>query len=388
MQGYNCIIVYNKEKDKILFCKRTKNPYMGLYNLVGGKIEQGEDGFKAAYRELREETGITKRQTKLFHMMDFTYYNQNCYVEVYVGVLTKKVKLKEELHPLVWLNDNDDFFSTDLFAGEGNIGHMIEQVKRYGIGISEKGVNEKEKAYELDLDSICIGVDGCKGGWIGATIDHGELQVNRFNHVSSILEHNPKFNELFIDMIIGLPSNRNHIRPDTFARKIIKERASTVFPAPSRQAVFAETIDKAYEENIKALGKKFTPLTYGVFTKIRQIDTFLQENPQYKNVMKESHPEVCFALLNGKTVLTKKTDIEGIEERIGILNQYLPDLNLGQIVVMEKNYKCTVDDILDAICLAVAANLSVKDGFELIPYNPMEDETGLKMQMVVPLLEK
>ena len=97
---------------------------------------------------------------------------------------------------------------------------------------------------------------------------------------------------------------------------------------------------------------------------------------------------MCYALLNGETVLSKKTEIDGIEERIQILNRFLPNLNLGQVVVMEKNYKCTVDDILDAICLAVAANLSLKLGQDLIPYNPMEDDTGLKMQMVVPNVEK
>ena len=31
---------------------------MGLYNLVGGKIEPGEESAHAAYRELQEETGI------------------------------------------------------------------------------------------------------------------------------------------------------------------------------------------------------------------------------------------------------------------------------------------------------------------------------------------
>ena len=28
MQGYNCIMVFNKEGDKLLFCKRTKDPYL------------------------------------------------------------------------------------------------------------------------------------------------------------------------------------------------------------------------------------------------------------------------------------------------------------------------------------------------------------------------
>ncbi|MGN1146848.1 MAG: NUDIX hydrolase [Lachnospiraceae bacterium] len=138
MQGYNCIMIYDKTGERLLFCKRTSNPYKGKYNLVGGKIEPGEDHFAAAYRELYEETGIACSQVVLRHMMDFTYYNQNCYVEVYVGRLSEKVELRAEKHPLLFLTIADeDFFDLDKFAGEGNIGHMVEQVKDYGEGIEE-----------------------------------------------------------------------------------------------------------------------------------------------------------------------------------------------------------------------------------------------------------
>ncbi len=139
MQGYNCIMIYDKTGEKLLFCKRKKDPYKGKYNLVGGKIEPGEDGFTAAYRELFEETGITGKQVSLKHMMDFTYYNQNCYVEVYVGRLQEEAALREEAHPLTFLTvSEEDFFSLEKFAGEGNIGHMVEQVQDYGEGIGEK----------------------------------------------------------------------------------------------------------------------------------------------------------------------------------------------------------------------------------------------------------
>lgn len=135
MQGYNCIMVYNNsQREKLLFCKRLSDPYKGKYNLVGGKIEQGEDGFSAAYRELAEETGITREDIELKHMMDFTYYNQNCVVEVYVGALNKDKTLRSEKHPLLWMSAEEDFFDLERFAGEGNIGHMVEQVKIYGEG--------------------------------------------------------------------------------------------------------------------------------------------------------------------------------------------------------------------------------------------------------------
>lgn len=134
MQGYNCIMVFHSNGEKLLFCKRTKNPYKGLYNLVGGKIEKDENGFEAAYRELKEETGIDSNKIQLSHMMDFKYFNQNCYVEVYVGQLSQETILYEEVHPLEWLSVDENFFDYNRFAGEGNIGHMVEQVKIYGIG--------------------------------------------------------------------------------------------------------------------------------------------------------------------------------------------------------------------------------------------------------------
>ena len=128
MQGYNVIIVYNANKDRILMCKRLKNPYKGLSNLVGGKIESGENGLDSAYRELFEETSITKDDITLHHLMDFTYHYQNCYVEVYVGRLIREVTVFGEENQLYWSDLNQNFFDVSLYAGEGNIGHMIEQV--------------------------------------------------------------------------------------------------------------------------------------------------------------------------------------------------------------------------------------------------------------------
>ncbi|MCQ4637833.1 NUDIX domain-containing protein [Anaerovorax odorimutans] len=128
-------MVYNATREKLLFCKRTGDPYKGKFNLVGGKIEPGEDGLQAAYRELAEETGIGRDDIVLKHMMNFTYFNQNCTVEVYVGSLKQEVDLRAEKHPLLWLGMDENFFDLEKFAGEGNIGHMVEQVRIYGDGI-------------------------------------------------------------------------------------------------------------------------------------------------------------------------------------------------------------------------------------------------------------
>ncbi len=133
MQGYNLIIVYTPDASRLLMCKRKKDPYKGLANLVGGKIEPGENGFDAAYRELYEETGIAREDILLTHLMDFTYYNQGCYVEVYAGKLLRNVPVIGDENDLYWSDLNHNFFDMSLYAGEGNIGHMLEQVKQSGI---------------------------------------------------------------------------------------------------------------------------------------------------------------------------------------------------------------------------------------------------------------
>lgn len=129
MQGYNVLMIYNQNMNRLLMCKRKKDPCKGLSNLVGGKNEFGELGIDAAYRELFVETNISKEDTVLYHLMDFKYYLQNCYVEVYVGKLNQDVSISGDENDLYWSELNNNFFDMALYAGEGNIGHMIEQVK-------------------------------------------------------------------------------------------------------------------------------------------------------------------------------------------------------------------------------------------------------------------
>lgn len=129
MQGYNVIMIYNSTMDQLLMCKRAKDPFKGLSNLVGGKIDEGEKGLDAAYRELHEETSIPQEMVTLHHLMDFTYYLHNCYVEVYVGRLKADVAVSGDENELYWSDLNQNFFDMSVFAGQGNIGHMIEQVK-------------------------------------------------------------------------------------------------------------------------------------------------------------------------------------------------------------------------------------------------------------------
>lgn len=125
----NCIAVFNKECTKLLMCVRRKDPYKGLSNLVGGKVEPGEEGMDAAYRELFEETSIKRDDIKLTRLIDFVYWLDDITVEVYVGRLNKVVAVSGDENDLYWSELDCDFFDMAKYAGEGNIGHMMEHIK-------------------------------------------------------------------------------------------------------------------------------------------------------------------------------------------------------------------------------------------------------------------
>ena len=129
MRKMNVIVVFDKNMENTLMCKRTKEPYIGMYNLVGGKIENENNGLNEAYRELEEETNIKKKDIDLIHFMNLTYTKWDKELEVYYGILKNEVELIEEVNKLEWVSINDDFFDMNRYAGEGNIGHIIEEIK-------------------------------------------------------------------------------------------------------------------------------------------------------------------------------------------------------------------------------------------------------------------
>ena len=131
MKKFNIIIVYNYNNSKILMCKRKKEPFKDKLNLVGGKIENDEDDLKASYRELNEETGITKENINLKHLINFDYLFQDMQLQVYMGKLRNQIELVEEVNELFWIEVTSDFWNVDKFAGDGNIWHMIKYSDNY-----------------------------------------------------------------------------------------------------------------------------------------------------------------------------------------------------------------------------------------------------------------
>lgn len=129
MNRFNVIAVFTNDMKYTLMCKRKKEPFKDLYNFVGGKVEK-DDSVSEAYRELFEETGISESNIDIIHLMDFIYYKDDFQLEVYYGILKQDVNLVEEINKLEWISMEENFFDYNKFAGDGNIGHIMIEIKK------------------------------------------------------------------------------------------------------------------------------------------------------------------------------------------------------------------------------------------------------------------
>ena len=230
----------------------------------------------------------------------------------------------------------------------------------------------------------CVGIDGCQGKWVAVYLTKNHFEVEKFKTIKDICERYPHASSFIIDIPIGLPESKSDIRPDRLVKKELGKKGSSIFEVPCRQAVYEEDKEKAREQNIDILGKSLSEQSLGISKAIKQVDEFLQNNPKWKNKLVESHPEFCFSKLNGnKPVLENKKSIEGQQKRLEIITRYYPEAE--QVVakfLADVPYRKKIDDVVDALCLAVMGGVILEKGLKTIPEKPMMDAKGLMMQMV------
>lgn len=233
-----------------------------------------------------------------------------------------------------------------------------------------------------------VGIDGCRGGWIAVNIMDTGFEVELYKSIEEICSKYADSNSLLVDMPIGLPEDVKDIRPDSKARTYLSGRTSCIFNTPCRQAVYEEEYFKASQINKDYLGKGLSKQSFAISNQIREIDEFLKKVPEFKGKLRESHPEICFAVLATKDdfylpLYNSKHAEDGFWDRVEVLEEFYDQTRefvsyiSSHPVLMSHQVDC-----MDALCLAVSGLLGLNNGFTSIPDAPAKDARDLNMEIV------
>lgn len=235
-------------------------------------------------------------------------------------------------------------------------------------------------------NGIFLGVDGYQYGWISVELFEAKrLKINKFFTIKELWEKNSNAKLILIDIPIGLPDKGTNSRLcDSAARRFLtKKRSSSIFPVPCRSAVYTQSYYKANLINRNLMGKGLSKQTWNITSKIREVDSLLIENIEAKNILIESHPEICFtALSNGNPMIYNKKNKNGIKERLSILNLISKfNLTINNLEFQKSKIKnVKIDDILDAWVLAISASKG-KERLQFLPEKYELDSKGLPMRI-------
>jgi predicted RNase H-like nuclease len=181
---------------------------------------------------------------------------------------------------------------------------------------------------------------------------------------------------LAVDMPIGLVDKPRPGRAcEGQARRLLPGKASSVFPTPCRPALACSSYAAANALS-KKLGAGLTQQTFNLFPKMRELDELLQTAPRLRRIVREAHPELAFARMNGgKPVLSKKRQPEGYDERRKLLAKH------GFRTKIERLPGAARDDILDAIAVCRTAMLIATGTASRLGPATEKDRQGLPMNI-------
>ena len=227
------------------------------------------------------------------------------------------------------------------------------------------------------------GVDGCHGGWVLAMINSSrtlaELRV--FRTFAEVAIETARASLTLVDMPIGLPSAgfpRDRL-PDRIARENLGPRASSVFPIPCREAVWADDYETACDLNQSLLGWRLSKQSWGICPKIREVDAVFRLTPTLQQRVRETHPELCFRLLNnGRPLENPKKSRAGLRVRRELLRSFTANLDTA----LRQVHGARPDDLLDAVGAALVARLAGERRAASAPLVPETDACGLTMEIV------
>ncbi|WP_265111521.1 DUF429 domain-containing protein [Halosolutus halophilus] len=241
--------------------------------------------------------------------------------------------------------------------------------------------------------SDTVGLDWGGNGWI-AVIATGErdptIDVAFYPSMLNAWRDNRDAERMLVDIPIGLADDERR-ECDAIARSILGADRSRVFFTPVRDAVYEDEYEAAGDANEAATGTRISTQAYHICPAIREVDGVLREIDAARELLRESHPEVCYAVLAGGSGVGPKSSDDGLERRRELLATELgwPVSDVESIESRHIDEQPTHarrlragnrDDLLDAFVLALTARGETAS----LPGDPPTDRHGLPMEIVAP----
>ena len=226
---------------------------------------------------------------------------------------------------------------------------------------------------------MIAGVDGCKGGWIAVLAPLGGLALARAvvaPAFAGLLTHAAI---IAVDMPIGLPEHSGRGREAEIAlRPLLGARRSSLFPIPSRAAVYEPDYASARKLALSTSDppKSIARQAFNIFPKIREIDALLRADAAAAARVFECHPEGCFRMMAGAPPAWPKKHAAGAAERRALL---LAAGFAPALLDARPPRGAALDDLLDACAAAWTAQRLARGVACCWPQAPARDAHGLSM---------
>ena len=229
--------------------------------------------------------------------------------------------------------------------------------------------------------TIIAGADGCRAGWVVVVASGGAATIRVVPRFVDVLRAAAGAAVLGVDMPIGLLDRAvaGGRDCDRRARSLLGRRACCVFTPPVRSALRAATYARALALNRRSSAVRLgiSIECFGLFAKLREVDTALRRRPALARRVREVHPELAFReMACAPAGLPPKRSRVGRAARLTLLERSFPDVRAA---VVSPPRGAAADDVIDAhaVCWS-AARIAARRAVRLSS-RPGHDACGLPM---------
>jgi len=231
-----------------------------------------------------------------------------------------------------------------------------------------------------------VGVDRSRGSWLAVAFDDdgydGTTVVSEIGELWAVYEETAE--RILVDVPIGLVEQGGDGREcDRLARTVLGPRHASVFTPPVREATRKRRYPAAKRVHERKTGAGLSKQAFAISDAIAAVDDLLQNVPEARLTIRESHPEVCFRAFAGAPLAASKRTAAGYAERMRSLASFDADAPPVVQAVAEATTGSDVgvDDVLDAVVLAYTARPG-PGSLRSLPPEPPTDAVGLPMEIV------